>query len=45
MIYVMFCVAHGVGFLLARYNYVRLPLVLLALPLLWGTTKKDEHPC
>jgi hypothetical protein len=32
-VYAMFWVAHSVGFLLARYNCARLPLVLLALPL------------
>ena len=34
-VYAMFCAAHGLGFMMSRYNYVRLPLVLLALPLLW----------
>jgi hypothetical protein len=33
IIYAMFCVAHCIAFLMARYNYVRLPLALLAVPL------------
>ena len=33
VVYAMFCVAHGMAFQLARYNYVRLPLAMLALPL------------
>ena len=35
-VYVMFCVAHSLGLMLARYNYVRLPLALLAIPLAFG---------
>jgi hypothetical protein len=32
-VYVMFAAAHSIGFLLPRYNYVRLPLILLAVPM------------
>ena len=34
-VYAAFCVAHCLAFQLARYNYVRLPLALLAVPLLF----------
>jgi hypothetical protein len=32
-VYVMFAAAHSVAFLLPRYNYVRLPLILMAVPM------------
>ena len=44
VVYSMFCAAHAIGIVMARYTYVRLPLVLVALPLVLRGREGDARP-
>lgn len=44
VVYLMFCLAHSLGLMLGRYNYVRLPLALLVLPMAFGRYRASPAP-